>query len=77
MMGREHHTEYSGHDLPVKMRGPGAEGFSYDRHGNLLAWTDGNGVVWTMEYGPFDLPWRERTVKATAGSTATIKTRCN
>ncbi|EMX90164.1 RHS Repeat family protein, partial [Escherichia coli 2719100] len=43
VMGREHHTEYSGHDLPVKMRGPGAEGFSYDRHGNLLAWTDGNG----------------------------------
>ncbi|MBW6054684.1 hypothetical protein HTZ85_05630 [Escherichia coli] len=59
-MGREHHTEYSGHDLPVKMRGPGgqsvrlqwqqhhklsglertgtgAEGFRYDRHGNLLA----------------------------------------
>lgn len=79
VMGREHHTEYSGHDLPVKMRGPsgqsvrlqwqqhhklsgieragtGAEGFHYDRHGNLLAWTDGNGVVWTMEYGPFDLP---------------------
>ncbi|HHH4900059.1 TPA: RHS repeat-associated core domain-containing protein, partial [Escherichia coli] len=28
----------------------------YDRHGNLLAYTDGNGVVWTMEYGPFDLP---------------------
>ena len=78
-MGREHHTEYSGHDLPVKIRGPGgqsvrlqwqqhhklsgiertgtgAEGFRYDRHGNLLAWTDGNGVVWTMEYGPFDLP---------------------
>ena len=78
-MGREHHTEYSGHDLPVKMRGPGgqsvrlqwqqhhklsglertgtgAEGFRYDRHGNLLAYTDGNGVVWTMEYGPFDLP---------------------
>ncbi|EJL7934081.1 hypothetical protein ACCO05_004737 [Escherichia coli] len=23
---------------------------------NLLAYTDGNGVVWTMEYGPFDLP---------------------
>ncbi|AUK02267.1 hypothetical protein CR538_18700 [Escherichia coli] len=68
VMGREHHTEYSGHDLPVKMRGPsgqsvrlqwqqhhklsgieragtGAEGFRYDRHGNLLAWTDGNGVV--------------------------------
>ncbi|EIH7540165.1 hypothetical protein FZC18_21305, partial [Escherichia coli] len=22
----------------------------------MLAWTDGNGVVWTMEYGPFDLP---------------------
>lgn len=79
VMGREHHTEYSGHDLPVKMRGPsgqsvrlqwqqhhklsgieragtGAEEFRYDRHGNLLAWTDGNGVVWTMEYGPFDLP---------------------
>ena len=79
VMGSEHHTEYSGHDLPVKMRGPGgqsvrlrwqqhhklsglertgtgAEGFRYDRHGNLLAWTDGNGVVWTMEYGPFDLP---------------------
>ncbi len=79
VMGREHHTEYSGHDLPVKMRGPGgqsvrlqwqqhhklsgieragtgAEGFHYDRHGNLLAYTDGNGVVWTMEYGPFDLP---------------------
>lgn len=79
VMGREHHTEYSGHDLPVKMRGPGgqsvrlqwqqhhklsgieragtgAEGFRYDRHGNLLAWTDGNGVVWTMEYGPFDFP---------------------
>ena len=79
VMGREHHTEYSGHDLPVKMRGPGgqsvrlqwqqhhklsglertgtgAEGFRYDRHGNLLAYTDGNGVVWTMEYVPFDLP---------------------
>ncbi|HBD5449873.1 TPA: AHH domain-containing protein [Escherichia coli] len=79
VMGREHHTEYSGHDLPVKMRGPGgqsvrlqwqqhhklsgieragtgAEGFRYNRHGNLLAYTDGNGVVWTMEYGPFDLP---------------------
>ncbi|EOU8816940.1 type IV secretion protein Rhs, partial [Escherichia coli] len=28
----------------------------YDRHGNLLAYTDGNGVDWTMEYGPFDLP---------------------
>ncbi|EJH1686737.1 hypothetical protein RH702_004702 [Escherichia coli] len=79
VMGREHHTEYSGHDLPVKMLGPGgqsvrlqwqqhhklsgleraetgAEGFRYDRHGNLLAYTDGNGVVWTMEYGPFDLP---------------------
>lgn len=63
VMGREHHTEYSGHDLPVKMRGPGgqsvrlqwqqhhklsgieragtgAEGFRYDRHGNLLAYTD-------------------------------------
>lgn len=39
----------------VKMRGPGAEGFSYDRHGNLLAYTDGNGVAWTIEYGPFDL----------------------
>ena len=34
----------------------GAEGFRYDRHGNLLAYTDGNGVDWTMEYGPFDLP---------------------
>lgn len=79
VMGREHHTEYSGHDLPVKMRGPGgqsarlqwqehhklsgiqrsgtgAEGFEYDRHGNLLAYTDGNGVAWKMEYGPFDLP---------------------
>ncbi|TJT66981.1 hypothetical protein C9Y96_26600, partial [Escherichia coli] len=22
----------------------------------MLAWTDGNGVVWTMEYGLFDLP---------------------
>ncbi|EEX5673515.1 hypothetical protein DY436_005223, partial [Escherichia coli] len=22
----------------------------------MLAYTDGNGVVWTMEYGPFDLP---------------------
>ncbi|EHJ8055376.1 hypothetical protein KB276_000610 [Escherichia coli] len=21
-----------------------------------MAYTDGNGVVWTMEYGPFDLP---------------------
>lgn len=64
VMGREHHTEYSGHDLPVKMRGPGgqsvrlqwqqhhklsgieragtgAEGFRYDRHSNLLAYTDG------------------------------------
>ena len=35
---------------------PAREGFRYDRHGNLLAYTDGNGVVWTMEYGPFDLP---------------------
>ncbi|MBS4239034.1 hypothetical protein GNP09_19335 [Escherichia coli] len=25
VMGREHHTEYSGHDLPVKMRGPGGQ----------------------------------------------------
>ena len=40
----------------LERTGTGAEGFSYDRHGNLLAWTDGNGVVWTMEYGPFDLP---------------------
>ncbi|EPD6619823.1 hypothetical protein ACSC89_004828, partial [Salmonella enterica subsp. enterica] len=23
--GREHHTEYSGHDLPVRMRGPGGQ----------------------------------------------------
>ena len=67
-MGREHHTEYSGHDLPVKMRGPGgqsvrlqwqqhhklsgleraetgAEGFRYDRHGNLLAYTDGTKTI--------------------------------
>ncbi|MBN6240988.1 hypothetical protein JZM14_28990, partial [Escherichia coli] len=22
----------------------------------MVAYTDGNGVVWTMEYGPFDLP---------------------
>ena len=67
-MGREHHTEYSGHDLPVKMRGPGgqsvrlqwqqhhklsgleraetgAEGFRYDRHGNLLAYTDGKAAI--------------------------------
>lgn len=36
--------------------GSGAEGFSYDRHGNLLTYTDGNGVAWRMEYGPFDLP---------------------
>ncbi|EFX9848383.1 hypothetical protein D4716_25585, partial [Shigella boydii] len=21
----------------------------------MLAYTDGNGVVWAMEYGPFDL----------------------
>ncbi|EPD6619803.1 hypothetical protein ACSC89_004805, partial [Salmonella enterica subsp. enterica] len=36
--------------------GTGAEGFEYDRHGNLLAYTDGNGVQWRMAYGPFDLP---------------------
>ncbi|WP_312779103.1 hypothetical protein, partial [Escherichia coli] len=40
----------------IERAGTGAEGFRYDRHGNLLAYTDGNGVVWTMEYGPFDLP---------------------
>nr|EFG2677614.1 hypothetical protein [Escherichia coli] len=40
----------------LERAGTGAEGFRYDRHGNLLAYTDGNGVVWTMEYGPFDLP---------------------
>lgn len=78
-MSREHHTEYSSHDLPVRMRGPGGqdarlqwqahhklsglqrsgtgtEGFEYDRHGNLLTYTDGNSVQWRMEYGPFDLP---------------------
>lgn len=99
-MGREHHTEYSGHDLPVKMRGPGgqsvrlqwqqhhkpsglertgtgAEGFRYDRHGNLLA-----GRTATVLSGRWNTVrsicrWRERTVKATAGSIATIKTRCN
>ncbi len=29
VMGREHHTEYSGHDLPVKMRGPGGQSVAY------------------------------------------------
>ena len=48
----QQHHKLSG----LERTGTGAEGFSYDRHGNLLAWTDGNGVVWTMEYGPFDLP---------------------
>lgn len=48
----QQHHKLSG----IERAGTGAEGFRYDRHGNLLAWTDGNGVVWTMEYGPFDLP---------------------
>ena len=48
----QQHHKLSG----LERTGTGAEGFRYDRHGNLLAWTDGNGVVWTMEYGPFDLP---------------------
>ncbi|GDT58379.1 type IV secretion protein Rhs [Escherichia coli] len=51
MQWQQHH-KLSG----IERAGTGAEGFRYDRHGNLLAWTDGNGVVWTMEYGPFDLP---------------------
>lgn len=48
----QQHHKLSG----LERTGTGAEGFRYDRHGNLLAWTDSNGVVWTMEYGPFDLP---------------------
>ncbi|KJJ43797.1 type IV secretion protein Rhs, partial [Escherichia coli] len=48
----QQHHKLSG----LERAGTGAEGFRYDRHGNLLAYTDGNGVVWTMEYGPFDLP---------------------
>ncbi|MCJ1023317.1 RHS repeat-associated core domain-containing protein, partial [Escherichia coli] len=48
----QQHHKLSG----IERAGTGAEGFRYDRHGNLLAYTDGNGVVWTMEYGPFDLP---------------------
>lgn len=78
VMGREHHTKYSGHDLPIRMyglsgqsarlqwrqhhelsdierAGTGAEGFCCNHHGNLLVYADGNGVVRTMEYGPFDL----------------------
>ncbi len=100
VMGREHHTEYSGHDLPVKMRGapavsqcgysgsstinraassapaPGAEG-SPLRPSRQPAGVHGRyRVVWTMEYGLLDLPARTDG-EATAGSTATIKTRCN
>ncbi|HAX7893817.1 TPA: RHS repeat protein, partial [Escherichia coli] len=41
----QQHHKLSG----IERAGTGAEGFRYDRHGNLLAWTDGNGVVWTME----------------------------
>lgn len=33
----------------------GVEGFCYDCYGNLLVYMDGNGVVWIMEYGLFDL----------------------
>ncbi|ECK9504174.1 RHS repeat-associated core domain protein [Salmonella enterica subsp. enterica serovar Infantis str. SARB27] len=40
----------------LQRSGTGAEGFEYDRHGNLLAYTDGNGIQWRMAYGPFDLP---------------------
>lgn len=35
--------------LPVSLVSPQGEE-------TRLAYTDGNGVVWTMEYGPFDLP---------------------
>ncbi|WP_082806304.1 RHS repeat-associated core domain-containing protein [Kluyvera intermedia] len=48
---QEHH-KLSG----LQRSGSGAEGFAYDRHGNLLTYTDGNGVPWQMGYGPFDLP---------------------
>ncbi|WP_058910611.1 RHS repeat-associated core domain-containing protein [Entomohabitans teleogrylli] len=30
--------------------------YRYDRHGNLVCHTDGNGVEWKLEYGAFDLP---------------------
>ncbi|HAE4697493.1 TPA: type IV secretion protein Rhs [Salmonella enterica subsp. enterica serovar Enteritidis] len=48
----QQHHKLSG----LSRSGTGAEGFSYDRHGNLLVYTDGNCVEWRMEYGPFDLP---------------------
>ncbi|MDE1488280.1 DUF6531 domain-containing protein [Xenorhabdus bovienii] len=32
------------------------ERFRHDRQGNLTEWTDARGVVWHIEYGPFDLP---------------------
>lgn len=48
----QQHHKLSG----LSRSGTGAEGFRYDRHGNLLVYTDGNGVEWRMEYGPFDLP---------------------
>ncbi|MCT8346900.1 PAAR domain-containing protein, partial [Photorhabdus temperata] len=36
------------------------EHFTHDRHGNLTHWTDARGVIWQVEYGPFDLPVARR-----------------
>ncbi|UIV48720.1 hypothetical protein H6S10_26560 (plasmid) [Escherichia coli] len=68
----QQHHKLSG----IERAGTGAEGFRYDRHGNLLAYGRQRCCL-DMEYGRSICRWRERTVKATAGSTATIKTRCN
>ena len=32
-----------------------SESQTYDRHGNLVKYTDANGVIWQLKYGAFDL----------------------
>ncbi|WP_109079086.1 PAAR domain-containing protein, partial [Aggregatibacter kilianii] len=48
---------YSRHQKLAHIHRPNqsTESQTYDRHGNLVKYTDANGVIWQLKYGAFDL----------------------